>query len=495
MGGPRVGGGSRIRRNTVAAAVLTLGLASLATGSRGTTTTGTSGLPCVVVAGVNDRCPTWTSTEDGPGVDAPNAIAMEPGGKRLFLAGYRAEGSGPVAPVTLALDPATGQELWQAPNPDVAPSFNAYAMAVGQAVYTVGGACGDVLDGGTCDVGTVAYSTTDGRLLWSVRHDEMGGLDAGFDIAAGPGPLGASERAYVAGRSFGDATDSDVLTIAYDGVTGERLWSRTFDSGKGFADVGAGISVDPTGERLYVTGRTSGSGTEPSIITTLAYDARTGERLWVADHPTTASQDFPMIELRGGRLFVVGISAPPAVGMPLPNYLTLALDPATGRELWAAEYDGPIASADTPWSLVTSPDGARVYVTGMSRSDAGYDYATVSYDAGTGAKNWEARFDGPSRNGDAAWTATLSPDAKTLYVGGSSFLQGPGYLNVVVAFDAADGARRWVGMQPGPGPRNAAVPSALLADPGGGHVYLLAQSGDATGLNPSLLTAAYPTGP
>jgi hypothetical protein len=129
----------------------------------------------------------------------------------------------------------------------------------------------------------------------------------------------------------------------------------------------------------------------------------------------------------------------------------------------------------------------------MSRSNTGYDFATVAYDGKTGAQRWVARFDGPTNNGDAAFTSGISPDGLTIYVGGSSFVQGPGYLNVVVAFDAASGTRRWVGVQPGPGPRNAAVPSALLVDPERAQVYLVAQSGAVTGVNPSVTTSAYST--
>jgi hypothetical protein len=75
-----------------------------------------------------------------------------------------------------------------------------------------------------------------------------------------------------------------------------------------------------------------------------------------------------------------------------------------------------------------SPDSATVIVTG-SRTDApdqpvDQDYATVAYDALTGAHLWTRRYDGPS-NGeffpiDAGRALVISPDGSTAFVTGGS---------------------------------------------------------------------------
>jgi hypothetical protein len=38
------------------------------------------------------------------------------------------------------------------------------------------------------------------------------------------------------------------------------------------------------------------------------------------------------------------------------------------------------------------PDGCAVFVTGLTRHNGVADYATVGYDAGTGAELWASRF-------------------------------------------------------------------------------------------------------
>lgn len=47
------------------------------------------------------------------------------------------------------------------------------------------------------------------------------------------------------------------------------------------------------------------------------------------------------------------------------DYLVVAIDARTGRELWRWTYDGACDhSDDTPTEMTVSVDGSRVYVTG-----------------------------------------------------------------------------------------------------------------------------------
>jgi hypothetical protein len=58
-----------------------------------------------------------------------------------------------------------------------------------------------------------------------------------------------------------------------------------------------------------------------------------------------------------------------------------------GGQLWASRYNGPRKSSDQAYSVAVSRDGAMVYVTGESVGSAGgFDYATIAYDAVTGAQ-------------------------------------------------------------------------------------------------------------
>src|SRR6266487_131585 len=92
--------------------------------------------------------------------------------------------------------------------------------------------------------------------------------------------------------------------------------------------------------------------------------------------------------VRPGALAMAVISAgmgahPAAAAIALPSH---------GREAWATQYNGPASNEDVPAAVVSSPDGQRVYVTGLSDgvSSAG-DYATVAYEAATGSELWTSR--------------------------------------------------------------------------------------------------------
>jgi hypothetical protein len=65
------------------------------------------------------------------------------------------------------------------------------------------------------------------------------------------------------------------------------------------------------------------------------------------------------------------------------DYATVAYDASSGAQQWAERYDGPGNRDDGATALGVNPVGAEVVVTGRSvGSTSNGDYATVAYGVG-----------------------------------------------------------------------------------------------------------------
>ena len=150
----------------------------------------------------------------------------------------------------------------------------------------------------------------------------------------------------------------------------------------------------------------------------------------------------------------LGAAAPAAVSAGRGHgAATAGLAAVPGSQLWASRLNGGFARA-----LAVSPGGATVFVTGNSfGGTSGSDYATVAYDAATGAQRWASRYNGPANRNDYALSVTVSPDGATVFVTGASFggrnraCCHSDWDYATVAYDAATGAQRWASRYNGPG--------------------------------------------
>jgi WD40 repeat protein len=185
----------------------------------------------------------------------------------------------------------------------------------------------------------------------------------------------------VTGQSEGATSGQDLATIAYDVSTGAKLWARRYNGPSDGWDGGGSATVSPDGAEVFVTGESRG----------------------------TSDCD---------------------------DLFTLAYETTTGATLWSKRYNGPGDSCDGATSIGISPDGENVFVTGESVGAASdFDYATLAYEAATGAKLWGQRYDGPGNLTDEALSLAVSPGGNEVFVTGSSIdgVSGLDYLTIAYA--------------------------------------------------------------
>jgi len=133
------------------------------------------------------------------------------------------------------------------------------------------------------------------------------------------------------------------------------------------------------------------------------------------------------------------------------DYATVAYNAATGAQEWVARYHGPGNGNHYASSVAVSPSGRTVFVTGGSAGITSADeYATVAYNAATGAQEWVARYQGPSNGGSLASSVAVSPSGKAVFVTGGSAQSTSAFDYATVAYNAATGAQEWAARYHGP---------------------------------------------
>jgi DNA-binding beta-propeller fold protein YncE len=119
----------------------------------------------------------------------------------------------------------------------------------------------------------------------------------------------------------------------------------------------------------------------------------------------------------GGTVFVTGSSEDAGTGSA---YATVAYDAATGASQWTRRYHGP-EDSDEASAIAVSPGGGKVFVTGSSRgTQSNLDYATGAYQTSNGNRVWASRYNGSANAFDAPASIAVSPGGSKVFVTGES---------------------------------------------------------------------------
>jgi len=314
---------------------------------------------------------------------------------------------------------APGDPGWTSKYPNGV--FYATTMAPdGSAVFAVGSG-GGIL--------TAAYDAATGDELWS---DVLG--DGTYDIATAVAVDPDGSVVFTTGyRWLSGNLQADWATVAYDAVTGDRLWVKRYDGPvqRTSYDEATAVAVAGDGDSIVVVGsRTNDDDSTDAVM--ISYDAATGAKRWIRVGRGGTSSD---VTIRSGTVFVVGTDR--GRGLSLRISVT-ALSVATGSERWSSRWGGPDGRAQGR-RAVLAPDGRRIYVTGQTLGSPS-TYATLAYRTLDGRRVWARRFaDGASASGIA-----ISPAGDRVFVTGQSqeFI-GSETDYATVAYATVDGERLW----------------------------------------------------
>jgi outer membrane protein assembly factor BamB len=379
----------------------------------------------------------------------------------------------------------SGSELWSARyNGPVNGADGATSVAAssdGTTVFVSGQSQGP--SGNDSDYLTIAYKASTGTSLWHGRYNgPASGFDGATALAVGGG------RVFVTGQSWGGSANGvDYATVAYDAATGKKLWVQRYDGPASASDFAGKVAVSGDGTKAFVTGYTDGGPTTGYDYATIAYDAATGAQLWVSRYngPVSGSDTALSLAVKGGRVFVTGGSDSYSSYYDdfRPDYATVAYSASSGAQLWVARYNGPGDNDDEASSVAVSPDGTKVFVTGVSDNTKRYpaypaDYATVAYRAASGSQLWVSRYDGASGRTDYASSVAVSGDGTKVFVTGFSWGGSDNnYDYATIAYDASGGSQLWASRYTGPtSTATAEYASAVAANGNGTKAFVTGSS-------------------
>lgn len=266
---------------------------------------------------------------------------------------------------------------------------------------------------------------------WEARYtDEANAGDTAYDVAASPD----GSTVYVTGISYGaESGTPDVVTVAHDADTGDRLWVARYD---GQRDAGAAVTA--TADGVFVTG-TTGPTAEDSDILTVAYDPESGAELWsvTAGGPGAAES----------AAIAVGPRSPGPNGEPRDDLVyvagqrgdsgtVIAYDTATGQTVWSLSSRDEAAVA-----LDLLPAGS-VVVTGTVGGEGAGDIVTRVLDIEDGSARWTATYEGAAGLHDTAADVAVSPDGSRIVVAGTEGIAANDTDMVTLGY-APDGTLAW----------------------------------------------------
>lgn len=236
---------------------------------------------------------------------------------------------------------------------------------------------------------------------------------------------------YVTGWSI-SGTYANIVTIKYNAVTGNRIWTSIYDFA-GFHDRPTAIAVNQTTGEVYVTGYSYVSLPSNRDFVTIKYNAATGDTLWTRRYngPVNGGDESYAIGIdNSGNIFVTGNSDQ---GGAMADIVTIKYTPAGAQTVNLLA----LPNFQKPNALKINSSG-DVFVAGVSRTNGNLsvndDYITIKYNNSL-AVQWSKVYNGTANNQDDA-TGVVTDGSGNAYVTGFSYWTGQFYNYVTIKYNS-----------------------------------------------------------
>jgi hypothetical protein len=270
-----------------------------------------------------------------------------------------------------------------------------------------------------------------------------------------------SGNVFVAATAWGGG-GADIALHKLDAVSGQLVWSRTFDGPAGLNDEAVAVAVDGSGNAIVVGNvSTASAGTD---IQVLKYSGTGGTLLWSHryDGPAHWDDSAKAVALDpGGNVVVAG-----ATEVDGPRFTAFKLSGDDGHSLWThivpkVEPGG----YDTASAIAIATNGDPV-VGGQYTAGADWGARTLRLAGASGSVVWEV-LEGPSPPVVSYGLRALALDAADNVL---VALDRDDYTSVAaVKYAAATGERVWMHVEQGgplvPRNRAVAILRTSLGDP------------------------------
>jgi putative pyrroloquinoline-quinone binding quinoprotein len=369
----------------------------------------------------------------------------------------------------------------------------------------------------------VPASATPGDTIWTKSFGSTTGRDEPADMAIDP----AQYRLYVVG-TVSDGTSTNIITIAYDLYTGDKIWARRYDGPAHGSDFGVAIVYDPYSRGVTILGASeSSAGTGRIDAVTISY-WMDGSRQWArrvsnpeADVPvnlvtidgwtyilvhsihgrliaydpggihrwgrnvTDATLgDLVDLEHVGGYLIALGTTHNKAGGSAM---ITAAFS-GDGTSVWQDRFSGPVVHANAS-EAAAGTNGTIVYVTGSYNDGTSTKITTIAYEPHDGFRFWR-RSIAPQASDeiDLRSQIAVSDDGASIVVSAGSHLDG--LYTFLTREYHSDGSAAWTARENGPGESGQTSDVGI----GAGGIVFVTGNGTNTGGAIGPFTLAYPAG-